>query len=218
MSDNFNDCIEKVIKIAILGEPSVGKTALATRYCHEDFSRQYYPTAGADFFLKRTVVQGNRPLRLVIWDLSGHSLGSDMFDKYMYGAQIVMLLFDITNANSFTRLVDWLEASRRVLRDKKPTLALIANKGDMEHQRTVPYEKQVRFANDNGISSHSISARTGENVSLCFQRICAEFLGLRLTKAEQEEQLNIVKAEIVTQNGPQVASVQAAPSAICSLQ
>ncbi|XP_075231974.1 ras-related protein Rab-28-like [Lycorma delicatula] len=218
MSVMGNEHLEKQIKIVIVGEPSSGKTALASRYCYEDFSRQYYPTAGVDFYLKRTILQGNRPLRLVIWDISGQALGGSMFDKYLFGAQVVMLVFDITNSNSFTRLIDWIEAIRRMFRDKKPVLALVANKGDMEHQRAIPFEKQVRFANENGISTHSISARTGENVSVCFQRICAELLGLRLSRADQEEQQNLVKAEIVANPNQAVSNIQTPSSTVCSVQ
>ncbi|KAG8286448.1 Ras- protein Rab-28 [Homalodisca vitripennis] len=92
--------------------------------------------------------------------------------------------------------------------------------GDMEHQRAVSLEKQMRFVNELGIhSTHSVSARTGENVTLAFQRILAELLGLRLSRVDQEEQLSVVKAEILAANHNQAyAGLQTPPSTICSLQ
>lgn len=64
------------------------QTCLATRFCHEEYTRQYYPTAGIDFFLKRTVLQGDRHLRVIVWDVSGQALKSQMIDKYLYAAQV----------------------------------------------------------------------------------------------------------------------------------
>lgn len=40
-------------------------------------------------------------------------------------------------------------------------------KGDLEYNRAVSLEKQMKFANDHGIqTAHNISARTGENVKV----------------------------------------------------
>lgn len=57
------------------------------RYCHDEFSRQYYPTEGVDVLLKRTLVE-SRSIRLIIWDISGSSLSSSLLDKYLYNANV----------------------------------------------------------------------------------------------------------------------------------
>uniref|UniRef100_A0A1B6LSH9 Ras-related protein Rab-28 n=1 Tax=Graphocephala atropunctata TaxID=36148 RepID=A0A1B6LSH9_9HEMI len=215
-----DDLPEKYVKLVLLGDSSVGKTSLAIKFCHEEFGRQYYPTAGVDFFLKRTVLQGNRLVRAVVWDLGGESIDASMFQNYLYGTQALLLMFDITNLTSFNRLTEWMNAATSFVFGKPPLIALIANKCDMEHQRAVTVEKQMKFVNEHGIqSTHSVSARTGENVTLSFQRILAELLGLRLSRADQEEQLSVVKAEILAANHNQAyAGMQTPSSTVCSLQ
>jgi Ras-related protein Rab-28 len=61
---------------------------LASRYCHDEFTRQYFPTAGVDFFLKRTVLSGAGNITLQIWDVGGQSLAGNMLDKYIFGANV----------------------------------------------------------------------------------------------------------------------------------
>ncbi|XP_054258277.1 ras-related protein Rab-28-like [Macrosteles quadrilineatus] len=215
-----DDLPEKCVKLVMLGDSSVGKTSLVTRFCYEEFGRQYYPTPGVDFFLKRTTIQGNRLVRAIMWDLGGQALEGSMFKNYLHGSQVILLVFDITNATSFTRLTDWWKAASRCIFGKPPLLALIANKCDMEHQRAVSLDKQMKFVNEHGIqSTHTVSARTGENVMLAFQRILAELLGVRLSKAEQEEQQGVVKAEIVAANHNQAyAGLPTTNSTICVIQ
>ncbi|XP_046668762.1 ras-related protein Rab-28-like isoform X2 [Homalodisca vitripennis] len=167
-----------------------------------------------------SVGKGNRLVRAVVWDVGGESLDTTMFQNYLYGTQAILLIFDITNLTSFNHLMEWLNAASSFVFGKPPLVTLIANKCDMEHQRAVSLEKQMRFVNELGIhSTHSVSARTGENVTLAFQRILAELLGLRLSRVDQEEQLSVVKAEILAANHNQAyAGLQTPPSTICSLQ
>jgi len=74
------------------------QTCLASRYCHDEFTRQYFPTAGVDFFLKRTVLSGAGNITLQIWDVGGQSLAGNMLDKYVYGA-------DVSKQQSYTLFI-----------------------------------------------------------------------------------------------------------------
>uniref|UniRef100_T1HU79 Ras-related protein Rab-28 n=2 Tax=Rhodnius prolixus TaxID=13249 RepID=T1HU79_RHOPR len=213
------DYFEKQLKLVLLGETSTGKTCIVSRFCQNEFCRQYYPTYGVDFVLHRQEIRNGKNVTLIIWDVSGQSLNSTMLENYVYGAHIILLVYDITNAASFIRVNDWLAALRKLQMDSSPNIALIANKSDMEHQRSVSMDKHIKFANENSLSSHSISARTGENVKLTIQKICAERLGLKLSRVEQEVQQSVVKAEIVTTTQNQVQpTYHPTPSTICSIQ
>ena len=53
--------------------------------------------------------------------------------------------------------------------------------------RTVKPEKHLRFCQENGFTSHFVSAKTGDSVFLCFQKVAAEILGIKLNKAEIEQ-------------------------------
>lgn len=99
-------------------------------------------------------------------------------------------------------------------------MAVVGNKCDIEHQRSVKRDRSHKFAADNGFPSHDISARTGEavknlrimrfrsiffiiikrkfsfQVSLCIVNLAAQILGVRLTKTDQDFHKPIIIAEI----------------------
>ncbi|XP_065210019.1 ras-related protein Rab-28-like isoform X2 [Planococcus citri] len=211
---------EKQYKILIVGEPACGKSSLVLRYCHDEFSRQYYPTGGVDVFLKRTLVEA-QSVRLVIWDISGNALSSTLLDKYLYGAHAVLLTFDITNSTSFVALPAWYNAVLNITSSSslgRPLISVIANKCDIEHQRAVPLDKQRKFVNENRLFLHSVSTRTGDNVALTFQRIIASLLGIKLSKLEIEANQKVVKAEVFVSHPHQHNTSTQTPSSICTIQ
>ncbi|XP_053258323.1 ras-related protein Rab-28 isoform X7 [Podarcis raffonei] len=67
---------------------------------------------------------------------------------------------------------------------------------DLEHLRTVKVDKHLRFCQENHSSSHFVSAKTGDSVFLCFQKIAADLLDVKLNKAEIElSQQELVRTE-----------------------
>jgi Ras-related protein Rab-28 len=54
------------------------------------------------------VCTGDVHVALQIWDIGGQTIGSKMVSNYIYGAQAVLLVYDITNFQSFQDLEDWL--------------------------------------------------------------------------------------------------------------
>jgi len=102
--------------------------------------------------------------------------------------------------------------------ETQPLVALVGNKIDLEHMRTVKPEKHLRFCQENGFSSHFVSAKTGDSVFLCFQKVAAEILGIKLNKAEIEQSQHIVRAEIVKYPEEDNRHTNSAQSRICSVQ
>lgn len=224
MSDSEPDEDAKQLKIVIIGDGASGKTSLATRYSQEQFGKQYKQTIGIDFFLKRIVLSGNIHVALQVWDIGGQTIGGAMLQNYIYGSHGVLLVYDITNHNSFDNLEDWLRTLQKVFgTEKMPYLALVGNKIDLEYMRTVKMDKHQRFAQQHGMSSHFVSAKTGDSVAMCFQRVAAEIIGIKLTKTEAEQQHKVVKAEIVNYNKQEELAVKSLPqtstrSSFCILQ
>jgi len=75
-------------------------------------------------------------------------------------------VYDVTNSSSFDILEEWLSKIKSFIEayDEIPLIAVIGNKCDMEHQRTVKRDRSHRFAAENGFPYHDMSARTGESV------------------------------------------------------
>ncbi|PIK55448.1 putative ras-related protein, partial [Apostichopus japonicus] len=133
---------------------------------------------------------------LQVWDIGGQTLGGKMLENYVYGAHVFLLVYDITNSSSFDN-VRLLQKEKEVFKDqeKGPHIALVGNKMDLEHMRAIKPDKHNKLAQEYGFSSHFVSAKTGDSVNLCFQRIAAEILGIKLSKSELEQ------ASIITESG-----------------
>ncbi|XP_047127216.1 ras-related protein Rab-28 [Hydra vulgaris] len=189
-------------KVTVIGDGTCGKTSLCSRLTQEQFDKSYHQTLGLDFFLKRFSLPGNKNVTMQVWDIGGQQLGGKMIKTYLYGANAVVLVYDVTNYSSFENLSDWLVIVKETFadQDKKPHLALVGNKKDLEHLRTVKKEKHIEFANANGMSNYFLSAKSGDQVAYCFQKIAADILGIRLHKQSVEQANRVVKADIVAYN------------------
>lgn len=200
MSDSEETVQE--LKLVVVGDGASGKTSLAARYSQDQFSRHYNQTIGIDFFLKRIVFPDDLNVTLQVWDIGGQSIGGKMLDKYIFGSSGVLFVYDVTNSSSFDNLEDWLAVIKKIFSNsgKMPHLALVGNKIDLEHMRTVKVDKHNKFALDNNMSSYLVSARSGDSVNSCFKKIAAEILGIRLTRPELDLQQTVLKAEIITYN------------------
>ncbi|MBN3298334.1 RAB28 protein, partial [Amia calva] len=166
-------------------------------------------------------VSGNLNVTLQVWDIGGQTIGGKMLDKYIYGAQGVLLVYDITNYQSFENLEDWYAVVKKVNEEAEcqPVISLVGNKIDLEHMRTVKADKHQRFCQENGLISQFVSAKTGDSVFLCFQRLAADILGVKLNKAEMEQSQRVVKADIVNYSQEPVARPVNPPrSSMCAVQ
>lgn len=232
MGDSDDEPVnEEQLKVTLIGDGTTGKTSICAQLSVESFDKQYTQTVGLDFFLKRFEMPGNMVVTLQVWDIGGQQLGGNMLDTYLYGANVVCLIYDMTNYSSFSNLQDWLNVVKSNCAKwkeeshtfKMPHLALVGNKCDLEHLRTVKRDKHMEFAAANSLSSYFVSARSGDNVNLCFQRIAADVLNIRLTKQEIEKSNQVIKAEIVNYNDNQSTSIQRSTtkntkSSFCVLQ
>lgn len=185
-------------KVILLGDGAVGKTSLAMRFCEDHFATKYKQTIGLDFFVKRVVLPGEVHVCMQIWDIGGQSIGGKMVQNYIHGSHAVTLCYDITNYQTFQHLEDWLFLVKRTFdKDPMPYMALMANKQDLAHLRTVKIEKHNQFADENDLYSYFVSAKNGEQVQPSFYRIAADLAGITLTKPELEVAQKPTKAEIV---------------------
>lgn len=110
-------------------------------------------------------------------------------------------MYDITNYSSFENLDDWFEKVRDVFaKDDQnrlpPHMALVGNKIDLQHQRTVRPDKHEKMCQDKSMSSHFVSAKSGDSVSLCFLRVAAEICGVKLSASELDQHRQVVAASI----------------------
>jgi len=200
MSDSEDESKDKHLKFVIVGDGASGKTSLITRYAQEQFAKEYQQTIGIDFFQRRLNLSGNINVTLQLWDIGGQTLGGKMLDKYIYKADVVVFVYDITNISSFENVEDWLDTVKNIMsQDSEASnykFALVGNKIDLEHLRMVRLDRHEKFATEHNMSSHFISAKTGDSVDVCFYRMAAKACGVKINSVELEQQRRVVRAAI----------------------
>jgi Ras-related protein Rab-6A len=97
--DSFNNPLRK-FKLVFLGEQSVGKTSLITRFMYDSFDNTYQATIGIDF-LSKTMYLEDRTVRLQLWDTAGQERFRSLIPSYIRDSTVAVVVYDITNANSF---------------------------------------------------------------------------------------------------------------------
>ncbi|KAL3669678.1 hypothetical protein V7S43_005060 [Phytophthora oleae] len=210
-------------KVIILGDGAVGKTSIAMRHTEDNFSTTYKQTIGLDFFLKRMALPGDTQVTLQIWDIGGQSIGGKMLKNYIYGAQGVLLVYDITNYESFQNLEDWYRLVRRTFDDERmPYVALVGNKTDLNHLRAVKVAKHKQFTEENDFKSFFVSAKTGDQVNPTFRQVAADLAGIPLTKTDLDVEAPVLKAQIINheQNDPDIKTpdIRNTQNPKCSIQ
>ena len=97
MVDQTQDYLFKII---IVGDGGTGKSNILINFCDEQFIEAYKSTIGVDFKIK-TLMVGQHPVKLQLWDTAGQERYAAITSAYYRGAQAVIIVYDITNRNSF---------------------------------------------------------------------------------------------------------------------
>lgn len=156
-------------KLVLLGESAVGKSSLVLRFVKGQFHEFQESTIGAAF-LTQTVVLDDTTVKFEIWDTAGQERYHSLAPMYYRGAQAAIVVYDITNADTFTRAKSWV---RELQRQARPdiVIALAGNKSDLGARRTVEYEEANAYAEENGLLFLETSAKNANNVNEIFLAI-----------------------------------------------
>ena len=157
---------QHLFKVIIVGAGKVGKTSLTIRFAEDRFRESYLPTLGVDFLTKNINAKGKN-IKLQLWDTGGQEFVMSLLPFYFSGAAGGVLVYDITNRNSFNSLDYWLKQIRQNAGDIPVTLA--GNKIDIEDQRKVSIEEAKAFAKDKKLLYLETSAKTGVSVPDLFE-------------------------------------------------
>ncbi|EDV26319.1 uncharacterized protein TRIADDRAFT_22550 [Trichoplax adhaerens] len=178
-------------KLVLLGESAVGKSSLVLRFVKGQFQEYQESTIGAAF-LTQTVCLDDVTVKFEIWDTAGqeniflilpsfcrylryHSLAP----MYYRGAQTAIVVYDISNAESFQRAKAWVKELQRQA-SPNIVIALAGNKADLANKRMVDADEAQVYAEENGLLFMETSAKTAMNVNEIFLAIAK-----KLPKSEQ---------------------------------
>tara|TARA_Y100000389_G_C17469258_1_gene528721 strand:+ start:7808 stop:8416 length:609 start_codon:yes stop_codon:yes gene_type:complete len=130
-----------VIKVIILGDTNVGKTAFIGKYLKRDVSVKHKPTIGHAMSTKQ-IDFNNASLDLHIWDTAGQERYSSLTALYYRSSNIAIIMYDITNPQSFIRAKDYMN-DIKIKAPSNVAIGLIGNKSDIvienPSNRAIPY-------------------------------------------------------------------------------
>lgn len=156
-------------KLVLLGESAVGKSSLVLRFVKGQFHEYQESTIGAAF-LTQTICLDEATVKFEIWDTAGQERYHSLAPMYYRGAQAAIVVYDITNQESFAKAKNWV---RELQRQASPSIviALSGNKADLAAKRVVEYEEAQAYAEDNGLLFMETSAKSSMNVNDIFLAI-----------------------------------------------
>lgn len=103
--DAADQNFDYMFKLLIIGNSSVGKTSFLFRYADDSFTSAFVSTVGIDFKVK-TVYRNEKRVKLQIWDTAGQERYRTITTAYYRGAMGFLLMYDITNQDSFGAVHD----------------------------------------------------------------------------------------------------------------
>ncbi|XP_068237793.1 ras-related protein Rab-32-like [Palaemon carinicauda] len=195
---------ERLFKVIIIGDPTVGKTSFVQRYVQDSFRRDYKGTVGVDFALKILKWSDSETIKLQLWDIAGQERFTWMTRVYYKDAQGCIIMFDLTNRNSFLNTLKWKKDvdSKCTLEDGSPIpCMLLANKCDLPHRQVDQLEIEKLYKDHNFTGWTETSAKEGLMVTDSMRFLVdvmmkqknhrdedSDETSLRLTPAEPEQQ------------------------------
>jgi Ras-related protein Rab-7A len=166
-----------LIKVLILGSAGVGKTSLLNRFVDENYSSNYKSTIGSDLRSKDIVIN-DEVVTLQLVDTAGQERFNSLSTQFYRGAQMCLLVFDITDSKSFESLSQWRDeflaatstSTGSHIDEADFPFACIGNKLDLQQNRSVSQRRAIAWCNyisstnlypqkDN--STNNLSAATG---------------------------------------------------------
>lgn len=153
-------------KLVLLGESAVGKSSLVLRFVKGQFHEYQESTIGAAF-LTQTVCIDDTTVKFEIWDTAGQERYHSLAPMYYRGAQVAIVVFDITSQDTFSRAKSWVKELQRQA-SPNIVIALAGNKADLANKRAVEFDEAQAYATENGLLFMETSAKTAMNVNDIF--------------------------------------------------
>ena len=162
-----------VLKFVLVGESGVGKSSLLLRFVDDVFSASFIATIGIDFKIKtvtlKTQAGVEKQVKIQVWDTAGQERFRTITSAFYNGAEAIIIVYDVTDKQSFNRLEHWMEEiDKRVRLD--PVRIVVGNKCDRAQERKVGEMEGKEYAHKRGYEFWETSSLTGKNVHELFMR------------------------------------------------
>ena len=157
------------ISIVILGEKAVGKTMIGSRFLGLEFRNEHLTTVGIEKMTKTIKTEEGEEIKLKLWDTAGQERFRAISLKNVHYSQAAVVVFDLTDKESFDKVSDWLKDIRE--NNSKIPIVLFGNKSDLIDKRVIEDDEAENFAKKNNLEYFETSAKENINVEEGFTKI-----------------------------------------------
>ncbi|KAJ4966049.1 hypothetical protein NE237_017898 [Protea cynaroides] len=161
-----------LFKLLIIGDSSVGKSCLLLRFADDSYVDSYISTIGVDFKIRTAELDG-KTIKLQIWDTAGQERFRTITSSYYRGAHGIIIVYDVTEMESFNNVKQWLNEIDRYANDSVCKL-LVGNKCDLVEDKVVDTQTAKAFADELEIPFLETSAKDAINVEQAFLTMASE--------------------------------------------
>ncbi|GAV52394.1 hypothetical protein ZYGR_0AG03850 [Zygosaccharomyces rouxii] len=185
MSSEAQEVYVANLKLVLLGESSVGKTSIVTRYTTGNYQKTN-ATIGAAFFTRTISVPSEdgivRKVNVEIWDTAGQERYRSLTPVYYRNTDAALVVFDVTKPESLEKAQSWIEELNEYCSSDRPeneiNTIVVGNKIDLEHG---PLETDLQHV--------LVSAKTGEGIVDLFEKLAQSVPKEKYIKEEALEDL-----------------------------
>ena len=183
---------ETNIEVILLGEEKVGKTQIINQLIDKTFDENYIKTLSTKSKYKTIKILEEiiKPKYLTIYDLPGAKQFRSINNTFLKSSNIILLIYDITNFESFIELYNWNE----LLNEKKNILkCVIGNKNDLLEKREISQEDGKNFADKIEALFFETNAKDYIKIDDIFTKIVSEYSLFYEKKNEKEHSIHLRK-------------------------
>lgn len=172
IQETNNEMEDYSIKVVIVGDSGVGKSNILSRFVYNEFSNDCRATVGVELSTKSYKIN-NKIVKIHLWDTAGQERYKSITGAYYKGALGAMIVYDVTNKESFEHVDKWLKEIRE-LGGKKISVIICGNKTDLADSRQVSVEEGLDKGVNNNLYSIETSALNATNVEEAFRKLLVE--------------------------------------------
>ena len=175
------------IKIITVGDVSVGKTSIITRYVDNSFKSDYICTIQAEQRTKIIKEDEKTSIRLNIWDTVGQEKFRSITRQYYRDCEGALIVFDLTRRKTFDNISSWINEIKNY-GNRDTTIVILGNKSDITEEREIP-ENDIKESILNEYIYYEVSAKNGNNISLAFDKLKKSIMTNKNLKREKEKEV-----------------------------
>lgn len=190
--------VETRLRLVLIGNSGVGKSAFLSRWCGDGFEHMRTSTIGIDS-RQRVMESCGRSVQVQVLDTAGQERYMSVTPSYCRKADGVILVYDMFDLTSFKNVRFWKEQTERYAPENAKFL-LLGSKYDDERSssRVVTKDMGVALAKELGAPFFEVSAKTGKNIEKAMKAFVKEIL----TNAQQKPLLTCREEEVIRITGP----------------